>query len=52
MENENKDKAWLTKAIIDRIKNRNLIKKQREIEERKLDIELAKLDKELKEIKG
>lgn len=45
------ERSWLTKAIVNKFRNRSLEKKKREIEERKLDIELAKLDKELKEVK-
>jgi len=53
MENnkEPQEKAWLTKAIINKVKNRKLIKKQNEIEELKLEIEKAKLEKELNEIR-
>ena len=49
---ENKEEhGWLTKAIVNKFRNRSLEKKKSQIEEKKLDIELAKLDKELKEIK-
>jgi hypothetical protein len=49
---ENKESGWLSKAIINKFRNKSIEKKQREIELLKLDIELAKLEKQLKEIKG
>ena len=52
MEETKEEPAWLTKAIIDRVKNRTLVKKYREIEELKLEIEKAKLEKQLKEIRN
>ena len=48
---EIEERGWLTKAIVNKIKNRKLNKKKAEIEELKLDIEKAKLTKQLKEIK-
>jgi len=52
--NEQKKKeesGWLTKAIVDKIKNKTKNKKLKEIEELKLEIEKAKLEKELNEIR-
>ena len=47
----NEERGWLTKAIIDKVKNKKLNKKKAEIEELKLEIEKAKLEKELEKIK-
>ena len=48
MNEEKNESGWLTRAIIDKIKNKSINKKKREIEELKLEIEKAKLNKELK----
>ena len=52
MEENKLEQGWLIKKFIDKIKNRTLNRKKREIEELKLDIEKAKLNKELRIIKN
>ena len=50
MENHKSEQAGIT-WLIDKFKNRKIIKKKEEIEELKLDIQKAKLEKELEMIK-
>jgi len=45
------ESGWLTKAIVDKIKNYEKRKKEKEIELLKLDIEIKQLNKKLKGIK-
>jgi DNA primase catalytic subunit len=47
----NKESGWLTKAIVDKIKNYDKRKKEKEKELLKLDIEIEQLKKKLKGIK-
>jgi hypothetical protein len=50
LEREN-ESGWLTKAIVDKIKNYDKRKKEKEKELLKLDIEIEQLKKKLKGIK-
>jgi hypothetical protein len=45
------ESGWLTKAIVDKIKNYEKRKKEKEIELLKLDIEIKQLNKKLKGLK-
>lgn len=47
----NNERGWLTKAIVDKIKNYDKRKKEKELELLRLDVEIEKLKKKLKGVK-